>query len=288
MSLKCKLALSINAKGISEECFCEYYQSGIEAVEISLSLNDYENLDYDNLKRLADKYSIRLWSLHLPFYPFEEIDISNPDIADKTIEILKKHIKKASDIGIKLFVLHASGETIEDYERAERLECAKQSLKKLADFAESLNCIIAVEDLPRSCIGNNSNEILELISVHNSLRVCFDTNHLLNESLIDFINTVGKKIVTVHISDYDYINERHWLPGEGKIDWMSVIEVLEDIEYDGYWLYEIGFETPWSIERDRDLVCSDFKNNYDMLMQKQQPSALGRPKKNLGMWSIVD
>ena len=58
---------------------------------------------------------------------------------------------------------------------------------------------------------------MELISADDRLRVCFDTNHLLKESIIDFIYNVGDKIITTHVSDYARENERHWLPGEGVI-----------------------------------------------------------------------
>ena len=137
-------------------------------------------------------------------------------------------------------------------------------------------------------MGNCSKEILELISAHENLRVCFDTNHLLSEDICDFIRNVGDKIVTTHISDYDYINERHWLPGEGSIDWKSVVSAFEEVGYDGYWLYEMELETPWSIERERNLTYSDFKYNYSSLMKKETPKKFGEAKKNLGMWSIVE
>jgi sugar phosphate isomerase/epimerase len=44
--------------------------------------------------------------------------------------------------------------------------------------------------------------------------VCFDTNHLLKESSEDFARAVGPHIVTLHVSDYDGKDERHWMAGE--------------------------------------------------------------------------
>ena len=287
MSLNCKLALSTCNKDINEDLFRNYAENDIEAMEISPSFEECEKLDFLSLKRWAEQYNVDLWSFHLPFAPFDKIDISNPNLARQTVKMFKDYINKANDIGIKVFVVHSSGEPIEDSEREDRILCAKNSLKELAEYATEVGCIIAVEDLPRTCLGNCSAEILELISAHKNLRVCFDTNHLLHEEIPVFIKNIGDRIITTHISDYDFINERHWLPGEGSIDWVSVISLLEEVGYDGYWLYEIGLETPWSIERNRELTYTDFRDHYISLMRKEIPYVIGKPKNKLGMWSIM-
>ncbi len=224
-----------------------------------------DTLNYELTKSLAEKYGIILWSFHLPFVPFHEIDISNPALADHTVEYFKGIIKKALILGVKIFVIHPSGEPIDDAQRQIRLTCAQKSLKKLGAFAEENGIIIAVEDLPRTCLGRNSGEILDLVSVHPNLRVCFDTNHLLNEDIETFIERVGDKIVTTHISDYDFIDERHWLPGEGKVDWQKLIAALKKTGYDGPWLYEIVFKY-----RDRILTTYDFSENAQKLFNLEK------------------
>ena len=52
-------------------------------------------------------------------------------------------------------------------------------------------------------------------------RFSCDTNHLLQETTEEFIRTVGGEISTLHVAEYDGIDERHWLPGheEGVITW---------------------------------------------------------------------
>ena len=198
-----RIGLSTCGKNITEELFADYKNAGISAMEICVDTKKYDTFDYKLISELAKKYEIDLWSFHFPFMPNSIIDISNKEIRTGNIKYFCELIKKASDIGINKFVIHASGETFEDYERRERMICAKESLAELADFAEKYNAIIAVEDLPRTCLGNNSSEIKELISAHDSLRVCLDTNHLLNESVVSFIKEIKDKIITTHISDYD-------------------------------------------------------------------------------------
>ncbi len=288
MVLHCKLALSVNPQLVNEELFADCARAGIEALELSPSREEEAVFDYEEVCRLAEKYGVRLWSFHLPFVPFERDDIANPAIAERTVEQFKYYIKKASDIGIKVFVIHPSMDPVEDDVRAVWMEQAKKSLRELAEFALPLECTIAVENLPRKCLGNTYAEVLELVGAHEALKVCFDTNHLLKEKLTDFIGAVGDKILTTHISDYDYINERHWLPGEGKVDWQEVVDAFASAGYDGYWLYEVDFDAPWSIDRPRDLNCADYRRNFTEIMENKPLTRIGTPKQKLGMWKVLE
>ncbi len=255
-----KVGLSTCGKVVDEKLFADYKKAGITHMEVSMG-GKQQTFDYKLIKECALKYGVNLWSFHLPFYPFEEIDLSKKELVKDAICYYEELIKKGADIGIENFVIHPSGEPIGDEERAERMKCAKESLAVLSDVAKKYGSVIAVEDLPRSCLGKNSNEIKELISLNDDLRVCFDTNHLLNEPICDFIYALGDKIVTTHISDYDFVDEKHWLPGEGKINWQELYKALLDVGYKGPWLYELGFKAPVHMPRERDLTCEDFYNN---------------------------
>ena len=270
---------------INERLFSDMAEAGIKHIEISVDKRQSDDLDYGKLKEWSEKYGVNLWSFHLPFYPFSEIDISNPLLAERSVEYFKGFIEKASRIGIRKYVIHASGEPIDEKDRRARMECAKSSLFKLAEIAKEYDSIICVEDLPRTCLGRSSDDILELISVHENLRVCFDTNHLLDEEIVKFIHRVGDKIVTTHISDYDFNNERHWLPKEGDIDWQELISALKNVNYSGIWLYEIDFGCPWTIKRDRDLCPKDFFDNAKALFEGKSPTLLGKRVDGLLHWT---
>lgn len=279
-----KIGLSTTASSNSEELFRACRDAGVAVVEISRPKAEVDALDYAELKRISDKYGVKIWSFHLPFYPFDEIDISKPSLAEGSVKYLCNIIDKATSIGIDKFIIHASGESIGDDERKERMECAKKSLFALAEYAMARGAVICVEDLPRTCLGRSIDDIKELLDAHTALRVCFDTNHLLYEDNIKFIRELGDKIVTLHVSDYDMINERHWLPGEGKNDWKGILEALSDIGYNGPWLYEMDFVLPKTIIRERELNPSDLVRNATELFEGAPISVISTPKPNLGFW----
>ena len=278
-----KIGLSTATK-ITEELFASYKKAGIECMEVSRGKEETDAYDYDKIKEWSEKYGIELYSFHLPFMPFGVLDISNPNLAESTIEYLKDIIDKACAIGIDKFIIHASGEPIDENDRTKRMECAKNSLNILATYTKERGGVLCVEDLPRTCLGRDSSDILELISANENLRVCFDINHLLEEENIDFIRKVGDKIITLHVSDYDRVNERHWLPGEGINDWQQIISELNKIGYSGAWLYEIDYQTG-TIIRDRAIVDEDFVRNANELFENKPLTLFSKPKPNLGYWN---
>ncbi len=281
-----RIGLSTCGKSIGDELFEQYAKSGISCAEIVFGYEAAKTFDYKAAERSAKNYGIELRSLHLPFAPFEILDISSRDKAEYTVRYSSDIITKGADIGVKTFVIHPSAEPVptEGDVRKERFECAKESLFALAEHAAKYDAFVAVEDLPRTCLGRNSDEILELVSAHDRLRVCFDTNHLLAESIPDFVKKVGNKIITTHVSDYDFVNERHWLPGEGKIDWQALLSALREVGYDGPFLYELSFNCPNTIIRDRALTCEDFARNARELFEGKEPTVISKLKPNLGMW----
>ncbi len=256
-----KIGLSSCGKMMDEALFCAYHEAGIEAIEISVGReNVLDGVDLSEVVRLANKYGVELWSYHLPFPGFNLATRCE----ERRLELVARqteHMRRAADMGIKHYVVHPSVEPIPDELRAVRMEQSKKSLAALAQIATDLGGVLCVENLPRTCLGRNSDEILELISVHPDLRVCFDTNHLLAEDPVRFIERVGDKIVTTHVSDYDAIDERHWLPGEGTTDWKRLYDALCRVGYDGAWLYELDFGNTKRIIRERNLTCADFSRN---------------------------
>ena len=281
-----KIGASIFSRLINDDVLKAVKESGLTSIEISNGRFDgFNDFDYKGVKKSADNMGVELWSLHLPFVPFDVIEISSLDsnIQKYTFDTFVDIIKKASDIGIDKFIIHPSGEPIDDNDRQDRLNSSAQFLSRLADEADRCGAVIAIEDLPRTCLGRNSEEMKYLLSANNKLRVCFDTNHLLGEDIVDFIKNVGDKIITTHISDYDFVNERHWIPGEGDIDWLELYNALKEVNYKGVWLYETGLRPPKSIIR-RDLTYKDLYENANQIFNNINPTPIGKRIENLGFW----
>ena len=154
----------------------------------------------------------------------------------------------AAEAGIRVFVVHPSYEPIGG-DRPQRMERSRSNLALLVREAESLGARLCVENLPRTCLLNSSAEMIDCLKAVPGLYMCFDSNHLLGEANPDFLRLLYEaglagRIGNVHISDYDFIDERHELPGNGKNDWPAIIAGLEKLDYDGPFLYEPHANSP--------------------------------------------
>ena len=185
---------------------------------------------------LAKEAGIALWSVHIPFG--RELDISNPDEEKRllALELLKPSIGLAKEWGAEVIVVHGSSEPNEDATRGARIIACAQSLKALQKEAGSIR--VALENLPRTCIARDAAETVPLSEYCSG--ICFDVNHLLIESHEEFMKTAAARTITTHLSDYDAVDERHWMPGAGVVPWKLVYDRLTAAGYEGPWLFELG------------------------------------------------
>lgn len=100
---------------------------------------------------------------------------------------------------------------------------------------------IAIEPRPRETISNSDAMMMLLKEVDSpSLGVLVDTGHLfaVKEILPVSIWKLRRSIFAVHLTDNDGLIEHQWAPGEGKIDWVSVLQAFKRANYDGYFTIE--------------------------------------------------
>lgn len=258
-----KVGCSASFCGKFDESVMEDYAvNGIPCAEISFQYDYYDKIQWNKIPQWSKNTGTELWSVHLPFTR-TEINIAHPNkfISKVATAFHRNLIDRAGEAGAKVIVIHPSSEPIEDCDRPELLARSAENLGNLVEKAKGYGMQVAVENLPRSCLCNCSSDVVYMLEQNPDLRVCFDTNHLLKEASNHFINAVGNKIITLHVSDYDFIDERHFFPGDGQIDWKKLMADLEAVDYNGPFLYE----TAQKHEEGRSTL-SDIKKNHDWLM----------------------
>lgn len=90
---------------------------------------------------------------------------------------------------------------------------------------------------------STADDLIDYIDTLNSDRfvACLDVGHavLAGQDPVEMIYKLGKKYLHVtHIHDNDYINDDHYMPGIGKIDWFAIGQALNDIGYEDVFSYE--------------------------------------------------
>ena len=216
------------------------------------------------LKKMLDQSHIRPMTVHALFGSAYDISVRDERSRRQALAAMDTSIDLAIQLDAPIVVVHASAEPIAPDERQQRLEGAQAALAEIGQRCRELGKRIAVELLPRTCLGNTVEELFELLDPLDSgtFGVCLDTNHLMDRyrDLAHTVRQLGDRLFTLHLSDYDGIDEKHELPGKGVLDWKSFMQALRDIDYSGPFNYECQIEGETIAERLQSL-----EENYDWL-----------------------
>ena len=270
-------------KPMNLDAFLSMREVGIGAVE--LCRDDYRIVDFKSIRAQADATGIELFSIHSHKHPSFDISSLDNESNRRAIKEYCTLIDRISEVGIDKIVIHPSNtpEPFDQHTREEKIKHAMSCLDTLAEFAWHKGVRIALENLPRACLGNTLKEHQRLLGANDRLCACLDLNHSLIDDTVDVIHALRKRIITIHVSDRDHINERHWMPGEGVLDWGKIMDAFLCIDYRGAWIYEVGFHPSATIER-RTLTYRDFVLNAGQIFKKKPLTPIGTPFRHLGLW----
>lgn len=148
---------------------------------------------------------------------------------------------------------------------------------ELCDIAKVNGLKLAIEPRPTEMISNTDSMIALLEKVDSrNLGAVFDTGHhfAMREILPVSIWKLSRSIFSVQLSDNDGVILHHWAPGEGKIDWPSVLKALIQEGYDGY----LGIESSGIGRNPSDFVrAKEFVESIlNSLEVKVAPASSGR------------
>ena len=213
--------------------------SEIKSIELWFGSAVRDEYVIAQLKRLADNGHI--FSAHAPFGGQLDLSSLDGEIRRAGVNVCISTADFLSELGGKTLVVHSSPYFDDLSQRAERLAGCAGSIAEIADYCRGLGISVAVELLAGSQLGNTGQELLYLLGAVDrpNLGVCLDVNHVFPaDDLISTVHLLGAHIITLHISDYDGILEKHWLPTHGMIDWAGLIRALREVGYPGPFMYE--------------------------------------------------
>lgn len=232
-------------KDIDASSMRENRKGGLSYIEVTINdfwrpANSREEV-YERAERaLADIQSsgLKVWSVHLPFSRQLDISVLDDETRAANVAFMAEMIALAERFHPQVLVLHPSSEPIADEEREQRLRNSHVSIGMLVPEARKIGATLCVENLPRTCLGQTGEEMMRLIEGYDDVMLCFDTNHLFFQSHNDYLKVVGDRIGTVHLSDFDFENESHWIPGRGQIDWGALWNGIRASGYRGIMMFE--------------------------------------------------
>lgn len=253
---------------LTEENLSRSADCGIERVEIGFSRRSFDHRDrrlIESTAGLLAKSGVECRSVHLEFEPDYDISHEDASIRRRTLDDMAVALGAARVLGAEIAVVHGSDEPVEPERRARRIALLKGALDELAAAARREGVKLALELLPRECLANTISEASEILADLDARHVgiCFDVNHVnLREDPGEAVRAVAERILSFHVSDNDGVEERHWFPFEGVIDWAGFMSAVRAVGYAGQFVFETG----GSLGEDLAAYLCEVRARFDRLM----------------------
>ena len=242
----------------------EIKNEGFQSVEVSLGkVGTYEmhmkkcmeNVE-DGMKAVLDE-GLRINSVHLPFQRFIYISSYDEGVRTWAVDEFRQLIEVCDKYNPKHYVFHSKMGREEDGLWELRKPALVRSFREMTDMTKNNICM-------ENMVGSFPHTIAEMLEVLQQVekgKCCIDMNHFLLDKTADAILALGKWVNAIHVSDYDGVYEKHWMPKEGINNWIKIIGNLEKIGYNGAFTYEV----------DRvkyGYTYADIRANYESLFEE--------------------
>jgi sugar phosphate isomerase/epimerase len=210
------------------------------------------------LKEAAKSYDLE-YSLHAPF---ADINIASPSktMLNASMKRLKQSMAYANQLDAKVWVFHPGAKTgIGQFYPGADWKQNNESIQELYKTAEEYGVNIALENLPAKYyfFMSKPEEFARFYRETNlPVGIVMDLGHANLEGQIEpFFNMLADKIVHIHASDNDSLDDQHLGIGQGKIDYNSFAQTLKKMGYDKSVIVESTTNVQESIKKLKHLLA---------------------------------
>jgi sugar phosphate isomerase/epimerase len=220
----------------------------------------------DSCARAVAETGILVPQMHLML----KANLANLDEVARAADIkaVIDDITTCAKLGISVGVIHPGGfHDVNTYDEWERMsEMRQESFGTIAEVAADKGVRIAIEHMfdagngvhGHRRFGGTVDDVLELCAQVDSqqLGICFDTSHghLGGMNLAECIKRCGEKLWALHVSDNYGDVDRHYIPGNGSIEWGPVVAALREIGYNGPFVLET-----WNLNTGGESALSELE-----------------------------
>jgi len=243
------------------KCFDLSLSWFVEQCDILIDKDDYLDRAI-KLREYADSIGMRCNQCH-SFMRFKSVNYSNDD-NDYYFELEKRCIRIAGIMGADNIVVHP----FSTYSEEENVRL----FLELSNIAEESGINIAIENMPTG-LYSDPNGICSLLGKINRKNVglCLDIGHaeLPKESTtcaVEIIKRCHMYLKCLHIDDNDLKEDSHLMPGDGLINFKDIFRALKDINYNGFFTFEIdGYLYPLPLNERIEKLPSLFKECVSLI-----------------------
>lgn len=238
-----------------KEAVTRIAEAGYQGVEVwggrpHAYRNDLTEAELKDIRSLIEDKGVEV-SAFIPAQFRYPISLVNPKekIRKDSINYIKESFNTAIALGTHKVTV-CPGHTLYGQSLEDAWQLLRESLKMLVEHAQKQDIILLLEPAHRmeTDLVITVDDALRIIKEIGSdrLGVLLDVGHAFinRESLADCIKklTSSESIFHIHINDNDGLMDSHLIPGEGKINFIPLLEELKRIDYQGLLTVELGFQ----------------------------------------------
>lgn len=243
------------------ECLNAIQAAGFNLIEVCSFPAHLDYHDQHAVRHAANRFDalhLEAYSFHAPFA--DRIDITSLDesIRKESIHEMLRAADSAAELGARFFVIHPGPEkeSIPGNERLSRMHYAAEGLNQLASHCRSLGTKLVLENMLPHLFFGRARDVLWILGALDTTEVgiCLDTGHaFLSGDLETVAHKLSGHLWMVHASDNSGHFDDHLPPGQGKINWHSLLMQLERLRFAGAIILEIaaGRSTHETLEEAR-------------------------------------
>jgi len=209
------------------------------------------------LKKISEEMGVKT-SVHAPF---ADVNIASPVkiFRRKILERLKKSIMYASQLESEIWIFHPGLKTgLSMFYPSLDWKINLDSVRILAEYAESMDIKIAIENMPKNvpAVLKNPEDFAEFFKeLDLDVGFVLDVGHAhMSGSIMEFLKKLKDKLTYMHIHDNNGKIDSHMAIGTGTIDWDNVVKAIMQIKYDGIITLEVIEDVRESIVKFRKLI----------------------------------
>lgn len=218
-------------------------EAGFEGIEMQTITQAEEAAE---VRDAAAKTGLRIHSVMNMDHWRLPLSSSDPDVVHGSVQGMETSLRNAALWGADTVLLvpavvDAKTSYLDAYQRSQRV-----IRERLLPIARDLKVIVAVEEVWNKFLLSPV-EFARYVDEFDSpwLKAYFDVGNVVMYAFPqDWIRTLGRRIVKVHLKDFNFDRQNGrftWKGiGEGDIDWQEVRRALDEIGYAGYVTTEVS------------------------------------------------
>ncbi len=233
---------------------------GIMGVELQTTAGNPNLRDWDTVRRYkeeADRWGIRIQSLAGVWN--RGVKIHSPNAGESLVQT----IRAAEMLDSTVILLAFFKQNAPDMTREESYGPIVTMLQKTAKNAANAGVVMGLEN---SLSPSDNKKLVDLVD-HPAVGVYYDLHNMAyyghGDQAIPGIKLLGKeRICMVHVK-----NGKMLLEEPGPIDWAAAFRQFNEIQYEGWYVYETGHDST------ADCIEDTKKNNVFLKKHAQMPMA---------------